>query len=96
MLQFNKQVVLAVGLVVDGRLLPLIAGAVKGVPGTRHPVWQFAAAALHVIMQVVAADDCASRIFPAANAPAGAAISIAAAHSKITKLRMTAPWLRRP
>jgi hypothetical protein len=34
----------------------------------RHPAWQFAAAALHVIMQLVRVEDCARRIFASPNA----------------------------
>jgi hypothetical protein len=36
-----------------------------------HDDWQLANALLHIIMQVVTAEDCASLIFPAASAPPG-------------------------
>jgi hypothetical protein len=43
-------------------------------------------------MQLVTVDDCATRIFPSANA-SGAATAIAAAARKIAKPRMTPPPL---
>jgi hypothetical protein len=50
-------------------LLVVVADAVGGVPGTTHPVWQFAAWALQVIMQFVTVEVCASRILPSTVAP---------------------------
>jgi hypothetical protein len=61
--QVNKHVVPAVALLV------VVADAVGGVPGTTHPVWQFAAWALQVIMQFVTVEVCASRILPSAKTP---------------------------
>ena len=49
-------------------LLFAVAAPVGGVPGTRHVVRQVAAWELHVIMQFVTVEDCASRIFPPADA----------------------------
>jgi len=49
-------------------LLVAVAAPVGGVPGTRHVVRQVAAWELHVIMQLVTVEDCASRIFPRADA----------------------------
>ena len=43
-------------------LLVVVAAPSGGVPGTTHAAWQDAAWELHVIMQVVVIDDCASRI----------------------------------
>jgi hypothetical protein len=48
-------------------LLVAVAAPVGGVPGTRHVVRQVAAWELHVIMQFVSDEDCASRILPPAN-----------------------------
>ena len=68
--------------------LPVVVAAlVGGVPGTRQVAWQVAACALHVIMQVVTADVCAKRIFPAACA---AAIPSIAAPTAITANTMIA------
>jgi hypothetical protein len=36
-----------------------------------HDDWQLANVLLHIIMQVVTAEDCASLIFPPASAPLG-------------------------
>jgi hypothetical protein len=47
-------------------LLPVVAAPVGAVPGTRHVVWQVAACELHVIMQLVTFEVCATRILPAA------------------------------
>ena len=49
-------------------LLVVVAAPVGGVPGTRHVVRQVAAWELHVIMQLVTVEDCASWIFPRAEA----------------------------
>ena len=49
-------------------LLVAVAAPVGGVPGTRHVVKQVAAWELHVIMQFVSDEDCASRTFLPANA----------------------------
>jgi hypothetical protein len=65
----------------------VVAGTASGMPGTKQPVWQLAAVALQVIMQFVRVDDCASRIFVAANAPDAARLTAAAA-KKIAKPRM--------
>jgi hypothetical protein len=60
----------------------------------RHVVWQLADVELHVIMQLVTVDDCASRILAAASAPGGPAKSIAAVkrsqQRSIARPRMTA------
>jgi hypothetical protein len=58
--QFSWQLVLTLALLV------VVAAPVGAVPGTRHVVWHVAAWELHVIMQLVTVDVCASRIFPAA------------------------------
>ena len=58
--QVNKHVVPAVALLV------VVADAVGGVPGTTHPVWQFAAWELQLIMQFVVVELCARRNFLAA------------------------------
>jgi hypothetical protein len=60
-LQFNKHIVLAVALLV-------VAAAEGGAPGTTQAVWQFATCALQIIIQVVAVDVCANRIFGSAKA----------------------------
>ncbi len=83
MLQFKKHIVLAVALLV------VVAAAEGGVPGTTQAVWQLAAWALQVIMQVVAADVCASLIFTSAET-VGAAAPIAATVRTIARPRMTA------
>jgi hypothetical protein len=88
--QLIKQVVLAVALLV------VVADAVGGVPGTTHVPWQFAAWALHVIMQLVTVEVCASRILPSAQAPGATAAFIAAAATIIAKLRMRPPPARIP
>lgn len=49
-------------------LLVVVAAPVGAVPGTRQLDWHAAACELHVIMQVVTAEVCASRIFPVADA----------------------------
>lgn len=57
-------------------LLVVVAAPVGAVPGTRQVVWHAAACELHTIMQVVTAEVCASRIFPAADAtPANPSIA---------------------
>jgi hypothetical protein len=50
-------------------LLVVVADAEGGVPGTTQAAWQAAPCELHVIMQVVTVDVCASSIFSAATAP---------------------------
>jgi hypothetical protein len=77
-LQFNKHIVLAVALLV------VVAAAEGGAPGTTQAVWQFAACALQIIIQVVAVDVCANRIFGSAKALPGAA-PIAATVRRIAK-----------
>jgi hypothetical protein len=47
-------------------LLVVVAAPVGAEPGTTHAVWQVAAWELHVIMQLVTVEVCASRIFPSA------------------------------
>jgi hypothetical protein len=86
--QFKMQVVFAVALMV------VVAAPEDAMPGTKQELWQLAAVALHVIMQFVTFDDCASRILAsAANAP-DAAMLIAAAAKRIAKPRMTASVTR--
>jgi hypothetical protein len=63
LLQFNRHVAL------DVALLVVVADAEGGVPGTTQAAWQAAPCELHVIMQVVTVDVCASWIFSAATAP---------------------------
>lgn len=62
LLQFNRHVAL------DVALLVVVADAEGGVPGMTQADWQAAPCELHVIMQVVTVDVCASRIFSAASA----------------------------
>jgi hypothetical protein len=62
-LQFNRHVAL------DVALLVVVADAAGGVPGTTQAALQAAPCELHVIMQVVTVDVCASCIFFAATAP---------------------------
>jgi hypothetical protein len=52
-------------------LLVVVAAPVGAVPGTTHAAWQFAAWELHVIMQLVTVEVCASRSFSAASASCG-------------------------
>jgi hypothetical protein len=52
-------------------LLVVVAEAVGGVPGTTHPVRQFAAWALQFIMQFVTVEVCASRILPSGRSTLG-------------------------
>ena len=63
LLQLNRHVAL------DVALLVVVADAEGGVPGTTQAAWQAAPCELHVIMQVVTVDVCASCIFLAATAP---------------------------
>ena len=83
-MQVNKQFVLAVALLV------VVAAAEGGVPGTIQPVRQLAAWALQVIMQFVAVEVCASRIFASAANTLGATALIAATARRIARPRMTA------
>ena len=62
-LQFNRHVAL------DVALLVVVADAAGGVPGTTQAALQAAPCELHVIMQIVTVDVCASWIFSAATAP---------------------------
>lgn len=62
-LQFNRHVAL------DVALLVVVADAAGGAPGTTQADWQAAPCELHVIMQVVTVNVCASCIFSAATAP---------------------------
>jgi hypothetical protein len=50
-------------------LLVVVADAEGGVPGTTQAAWQAAPCELHVIMQIVTVDVCASCIFSAAMTP---------------------------
>jgi hypothetical protein len=85
-LQVSKHAVFAVVLVVA------VVAVVVAAVGTRHVDWQLADCALHVIMQLVTIELCASRIFPSANALGAAAITAAA--TRIAKLRMMPPLAR--
>ena len=49
-------------------LLVVVAALVGAVPGTMQAVWQVAACALQAIMQLVATEVCAKRIFSPADA----------------------------
>jgi hypothetical protein len=82
-------VVFAVGLEVGVTLFGVAEGTESDVPGTKQPVWQLAALALQVIMQLVAAEDCASRIFASATTPAPTAL-IAAEATRIARTVTTA------
>ena len=62
-LQFNRHVAL------DVALLVVVADAAGGVPGTTQAALQAAPCELHLIMQIVTVDVCASWIFSAATAP---------------------------
>jgi hypothetical protein len=71
-------------------LLVVVAALVGAVPGTMQVVWQVAACALQVIMQLVTVEVCAKRIFPPADASL-AKPATAANANKTAKRRMTAP-----
>jgi hypothetical protein len=62
--------------------------------GTRQVLWQFAACALQVIMQVVTVEDCANRIFRSADATFAAAAVIAATPRTIANFRISPPPAR--
>jgi hypothetical protein len=74
-------------------LLVVVAAPVGGVPGKMQAVWQVAAWELHVIMQLVTVDVCASRILPlSAAAMVGPPINKAV--QTIASRRMTASPVR--
>ncbi len=98
MVQFDWHTRFAVGLVVGVTLLGVTVGETSDTPGTRQLLWQLAAEALHVIMQLVMADvtvdedgadvDGTVGATVCANALVDAAAVIAAA---ITAITMTTP-----
>ena len=63
----SAHAVLVVALVVAGRLDAIKDDAAAGA-GKTQAVWQFAACALHVIMQLLTVEVCASLILSAATA----------------------------
>jgi hypothetical protein len=69
-------------------LLVAVTKAAGAVPGMTHVVWQAAACALQVIMQLVTFEVCARRIRSPADAGRQAAL-IAATARKIATLRMS-------
>jgi hypothetical protein len=68
--------------------LPAVA-PVAVVDGKTHPVWQIDACELQFIMHLVVVEDCAKRIFPAADA-AVAAPAIAITVITVVKHRICA------
>ncbi|HTZ03877.1 MAG TPA: hypothetical protein VMC05_16210 [Xanthobacteraceae bacterium] len=56
-------------------LLVAVAAPVGALPGTKHPVWQIAAAELHDIMQLETVKVCARRNFAALAPPEKASAS---------------------
>ncbi|MGC1780365.1 MAG: hypothetical protein WBB34_20720 [Xanthobacteraceae bacterium] len=62
-------------LVLTLALLVVVAALVGVLPGRTQEVWQFAAAELHDIMQLVTVEVCARRSFAALAAPIAAAVS---------------------
>ena len=83
--------VLAVGLE-PGAWACAIADVVEpraGAGGTKQVVWQVAACALQVIMQLVVVELCAKRIFSPAGAAPTKPATVATAH-RMAKHRMTA------
>jgi hypothetical protein len=68
-------------------LLVVVAAPVGALPGTTQEAWQLAAWALHVIMQLVTVEVCASRILPA-NAPPAWALPRPKTSAAIAKRRM--------
>jgi hypothetical protein len=60
--------VLDVGLGPGVWACAIVVEPAAGAGGTKQAAWQVAACALHVIMQLVVAEDCARRIFLSADA----------------------------
>jgi hypothetical protein len=79
--QFNWQLVFTLALLV------VVAAPIGAAPGTRQVVSHAAACELHVIMQLVTVEVCASRIFPAATATP--VVSIVTAPSATTQSSVT-------
>jgi len=71
-------------------LLVVVAAVVGGVPGMRQLLWQAAACALQIIMQVVTAELCAAHGAMAASMNAGTSQSIARRMTVLRRLPASA------